>query len=215
MVSFGQDTFASVAPIDFYQTFFSHLGYIGLLWLFTIMLYKKTKIKNLLAIFFGPLLVILICFFIYGDFHYLSIATVVPCTLIIYILTTLLFFEDESVDQHFGYMVFGILGVFTILANLYFVSGDLTLTPGQLFSLFLASLVFLLGTYYFSFKENLSYLYLLGTGGTILTLLPLLQIEGPRMSRSIAMLAITGVSNVLLPIINKNLLKGNSTNIIF
>jgi len=84
----------------------------------------------------------------------------------------------------------------------------------QAYTLFIIAAIFLIACYYLSTRKDLSYLYTIGSLGTIFILLPLIKTEWVLLPASIAAISVFGIVNMLHPFWSRKLREDSAQNII-
>lgn len=196
-----------------YFAFFTYITYLLFMIGSGIIMFMLTGIGSVLYILLLPLLLI-----IGLVFSGVLIPTLIVPVLLISILLYLgiFVFVNKKINTLFQYAFFGILGVF-ILANIGHISilhFPTTLTLVESLGIVITTFIFLFSTYYFSSKKDLHHLYTLGTVFSVFMLLPVIQREGDLLVLSICSISGLLLSNIILPFINKPLLKNSITNLV-
>lgn len=145
-------------------------------------------------------------------------------TILIYLIW---FIFIQSFSTIFSFIYFWFLGVFIFMINfdLSPISwNSVALNSTEFFSLIISSIIFLFSSYYYSKKEQLGNLFSIWTIWTIFILAPIIvnkfyfMDEGTVPANiieyylSIIAIFIFALSNLILPFINKNLLKKENLN---
>lgn len=181
--------------------FFSYTTFLILMFVLTVYIMFTASVASLGFMLFAPLVAITGLLFT-GNLYIIS--PVIIWVAIFYISVFMV--VNDIIKPFFKYIYFIFLAVFFFLSSLVLQF----ITPIKMdmltnVSVILTSFLFLFSTYFFSRKKNLEYFYAIWTLGTVFILLPILDIKWPFLINSIIAIAVLGISNALLPFINRNL----------
>lgn len=177
---------------------------------------SKLIIKSFTFILFFPLLIVLSTIFAWEVWLNSILLLFLFLASYFYIFPIFLY---DIVWEKFKYLFFLILWVFLIVWN-SFINFSLSLDNFQVFDLYtffsvsLTWFLFLISSYYFSFKKWLNFLYGLWTIITILTLIPIISYEINYIYYSFIIVLTFFAFNYIIPFINKNLFVDNLVNLI-
>lgn len=201
---------------------------IAILLYFSIWIYYflKTSFNSLIYILLSPILIILWLSFTWDIFS-------IPWSLAIIVLLYLVGFNfiQTKLPNFLKYIFFIVLWIYIFFTNWLISINQINLDLPSFITVIIISFIFIFTSYYLSTKKNLEFLYSIWTIGWILTLAPILVNkikETPVYSDviyinnydffiiSITAIIIFWLSNLLLPLINKNLIeeKSNLKNLI-
>ncbi len=183
---------------------------IIILWLFIWSIYfiKNTNKKenNLFwVIFIVPLIIFSLLLLSWKLF-------ISPLVLVSVLISYIIWFiiVNWFLSKIFSYILFGLLIIFILLFGYNFSFpywNTISLTSFEFWAVFISSFIFLFSSYYFSSWKWLWKLYIIWTIWWILTLLPIITLEGKFFMFSIIWIIIFAISNLLIPFLNKNLIK--------
>ncbi len=197
-----------------------------------ITLFLKNAIKNLLSIIIFPILIILWLLFVW-DLHFIEISlwTVIIAYLIWFSLISSPNNNDVKIGNWIKYLFFAILAIFIFIVNSYLSFSLTDINFVSFITVLIVSFVFMISSYIFSNKNNLSYLYTIWTIWTVFILLPVVNLDLAISARSafdlsyvqdkfvnlikpfcIVAISLFGILNTFWPFINKSLIK-EKTNI--
>lgn len=111
------------------------------------------------------------------------------------------------------YIFFSVLWWFLAIGNFHF-SMNIELTFLNTLIMTITAFLFLFSSYFLSSKKDFSYLYTIGTIGSIFILLPFIKITGEVAIISMIWVIIFWIANFFLPFCNKNLIKNDTLNLI-
>lgn len=175
------------------------------------VLLVKSFASTLKYFLFIPLLLIILLLF--GG--YLSYGLyIIPATLLVYLVIFSFITTIGMIGGAFQYLLFSLLWVFLVGFSYYYSGYQFELTLTNFTSVIGTGFLFLVSAYYLSSKKDLSYLYTIGTLGTIFIFLPFLGVKWVLLSASIGVIAGFGLLNYFTPFFNKNLVSQDTKNLV-
>ena len=197
--------------------FWTYFLFIFILLGSSVYLFVITSLMSMFTLIFAPILIFLVLI-LSGMVAIDNVIWVLVLSMISYV-GIFSMISTKLVDV-MKYFLFGVLGVFVVIINIFLgnISGSLSFNEISLFhiiGIMVSTYIFYISAYYFSTKKGLESLYSLGTLFGILMVLPIISREGE--FRVISVIGISGLIlfNMLLPLLNKNLLKSNIQNLVF
>lgn len=138
---------------------------------------------------------------------------IIPLILIVYLVIFSLLWA-KIFSSIFKYIFFAILWVFLLISNSYFISFNLIWDFKDMLVIVITAFVFMISSYFYSSKKDLSLLYSIWTLISIFILLPVIKITWEFTQISIISVVIFGILNYFTPFINSNLVKNDTKNLV-
>jgi hypothetical protein len=181
-----------------------------------IFVFLTTSLISLFSILFLPLLIFLGLIF-WGGISFLFVPFLLIGIIILYLGA--FFFLTKYISSFLHYLFFGILGgalIFTIIffsftEGLSSIDVNIYVFPYTL-AIIGSTFLFLLASYFFSTKKDLSYLYSLGTFFSALLLFSVLSRSGTTLLPSIFSSFLFVLISALFPFFHTNFLKADIKN---
>ncbi len=167
---------------------------------------NKNKENNIFGyLFFIPLLIF--------SFLLLSWSLMLKPFILLSVLISYLLgfiFTNSFLPKIFSYIMFFLLIIFIFIFDYSLISFTKELTITEFTIIIISSFIFLFPSYYFSSKNGLWKLYTIWTIWWVLILLPIIKTTWNLFILSIIWIIIFAISNLLIPFLNKNLIKKKS-----
>ncbi len=167
---------------------------------------------NLLVLLFAPLPIIvwLIISGVFASYFAIMLGMMV----ILYLGVFAKLMSKLSIIAQYVY--FAVLWIFFFISStvVNFAHIGQLIPTEQAYTLFIIAGVFLIACYYLSTRKDLSYLYTIGSLGTVFILLPLIKTQWILLPASIASISIFGITNMLHPFWSRTLREDSAQNII-
>lgn len=170
-------------------SFISYIISIMFFFFLWIILFIKNAIKNILSIIFFPIIVIL-WLLISWDLPFIEIS--IFTVLIAYIVWFVLLSNNNNNKKEewkemwnwVRYLFFALLWFFIFISNSYLSYNYIDLNFYSFLTIIIVSFIFLITSYIFSNKYNLSYLYPIWTIWAVMMLLPAVNLDLVLMAKS-------------------------------
>ncbi|WP_213349057.1 hypothetical protein [Candidatus Vampirococcus lugosii] len=125
-----------------------------------------------------------------------------------FLILYLIFYKSGKKTQFYIFII--LIGVFILYNNGYlFMNNSYEITLINYFMIFFTSLIYLLFSYFFSFKKGYNFLYVLGTYFFIAIFTPFIDYESSNIIYTLFFIIIFNILSFSLPIFNKNLIEYN------
>lgn len=159
-------------------SFITYLLSILVFFFVWITLFLKNVITSLVSIIFFPILILLWLLFV-GDLYFIEISlwSIIIAYLIWFGLISSPSNNNINVSNGLKYFFFVLLWIFIFIVNSFLSFSLNGISFISFISIILVSFVFLISSYLFSKRTNLSYLYTIWTIWTVFILLPVINLD--------------------------------------
>lgn len=193
--------------------YLSYMIYILWISIFSIIIFTISSLTSFIWLFLMPLW-IFILFILFWLFSGLFLLYAIILSFVFYIWIFIFLFSKFS--NILRYIIFIWLWVFIIIWNLSLnIMPNIQLWYFETILTFIIALLFLITSYYFSKKENLSNLYTIWTVMSIIMVAPLIKLSWDTMFLSILFILIFWLLNIFTPILYKNYYKKNISSVLW
>ncbi len=195
----------------------AYTSYLLLLLAFGVTVFLLTSTISIAYLLIFPLVIIL-GEILFGSLSPAFIPIILIASVSLYLLSFV--FIVKHIHSILQYLFFAVLGLFIFFTSSFLnilsfnsISAQ-SMTYTQGLAIIITTFLFLISAFYFSSKKELGNLYGIGTIFSVIILLPAIERTGELMNLSIISIVGVVVLNLLVPFINKNLLKNDAKSIV-